>query len=184
MGAVGGVERYVVLFSVSSSNTIVRSEELGVHSDCINALCFFGDNLLVVAMKNGEVAIWNYLKASLMKKIENVSSITNIIPFQKKYICFTSEDGKTRVIDMDQGNEIKSYRYSEFPAALSLNHDETLLYSATNQGNILKWNLNFVRPKSKKIEFNRKAIDSDCSKMAIVESSRLLNIRDLIYHGE
>jgi len=87
---VGGAERYIVLFTLVSGNTVTRSGELGVHSDSINCLCFFGDSLLVVALKNGQVAIWNYLKASLMKKIENVSSITNILPFQKKYICFTS----------------------------------------------------------------------------------------------
>lgn len=69
---------------------------------------------------------------------------------------------------MDQGKEIKTFRYSEFPNTLALNHDETLLYSATNMGNILKWNLNCVRPKTKKIDFFRKAIDRDCSKIVTV----------------
>jgi hypothetical protein len=66
-------------------------------------MCFYGDSMLVVALKNGQVAIWNYHKASLMKKIENVSPIKHLIQFQKKYICLTSEDGKIRIVNMDEG---------------------------------------------------------------------------------
>lgn len=57
--------------------------------------------MLVCALKNGQVAIWNHYKSNMIKKIENVSPIRSIIQFQKKYICFTSEDGKVRIINMD-----------------------------------------------------------------------------------
>ncbi len=44
-------------------------EELGPNSDTINCMSFHGDSLLVVALKNGHVAIWNHFKSTLMKKI-------------------------------------------------------------------------------------------------------------------
>jgi hypothetical protein len=68
--------------------------------------------LLVVALKNGHVAIWNHVKASLMKKIENLSPIRDILTFQKKYICFSSDDGKIRIVNMDEGREVKVFRFS------------------------------------------------------------------------
>lgn len=76
---------------------------MGPHSDIINVLCFFGDSLLVCALKNGHVAIWNHIKANMIKKIENVSPIRAVVHFQRKYICFSSEDGKIRIINMDEG---------------------------------------------------------------------------------
>lgn len=138
----------------------------------------------MVALKNGQVAIWNHLKAALMKKIENLSPIKNILAFQKKYICFTSEDGKARVVNMDEGREVKVFRYSEPPVAIDLNEDESLLYVGSSEGNVLKWNLNSVQPAGKKVEFDRKAIDVDCSRVVTVESGRSLLIRDLLYHRE
>jgi len=124
---------------------------MGPHADAINVLCFFGDSLLVCALKNGQVAIWNHLKANMIKKIENVSPIRAVVHFQRKYICFSSEDGKVRIINMDEGREIRVFRYSEFPTAIDTNEDESLLYVATNLGNIIKWNLNCVQPPRKKI---------------------------------
>ena len=114
-------------------------------------MCFFGENLLVVALKNGQVAIWNHLKASLIKKIENISPIKHILAFQKKYICFTSEDGKARVVNMDEGREVKVFRYSDPSTAIDLNEDQSLLYVGTTEGNVLKWNLNCVRAAGKKV---------------------------------
>lgn len=67
--AVGGAEKYVVLYDISSSNAVTRGDELGVHNDAVSSLCFFGDTLLVVALKNGQVAIWNHQKVNLIKKI-------------------------------------------------------------------------------------------------------------------
>ena len=66
-------------------------------------MTFHGDSLLVVALRNGNVVIWNHLKSNLIKKIENVSLISSILSFQKKFICFASEDGKIRIINMDEG---------------------------------------------------------------------------------
>lgn len=117
-----------------------------------------------------------------MKKIENLSPIKNILTFQKKYICFTSEDGKARVVNMDEGREVKVFRYSEPSVAIDLNEDESLLYVGSSQGNVLKWNLNSVHPVGKKVEFDRKAMDADCSRVVTVESGRSLVIRDLLYH--
>ena len=68
--AVGGAEKYVALYDITNANSVNRSVELGQHSESISAMCFYGDTMLVVAQKNGQVAIWNYHKASLMKKIE------------------------------------------------------------------------------------------------------------------
>ena len=101
--AVGGAEKYVVIYEVINSSSVNRSEELGIHSDIINSITFFGDFLLVVALKNGQVAIWNHHRANLIKKIENVSPIRCLLAFQKKYIVFTSDDGKIRVVNMDEG---------------------------------------------------------------------------------
>jgi hypothetical protein len=49
---------------------------------------------------------------------------------------------------------------------------------------VLKWNLNCVQPLGKKVEFDRKAIDVDCSRVVTVESGRSLLVRDLLYHRE
>jgi hypothetical protein len=32
--------------------------------------------------------------------------------FQKKYIVFTSDDGKIRIVNMDEGREVRVFRYS------------------------------------------------------------------------
>jgi WD40 repeat protein len=149
--AVGGTEKYIVLYEIVNGNTVTRGEELGPHTETINSLCFFGESMLVCALKNGQVAIWNHYKSNMIKKIENVSPIRSIIQFQKKYICFTSEDGKVRIINMDEGKELRVFRYSEFPTAIDTNSDESLLYVGTNMGNIIKWNLNVVQPPRKRI---------------------------------
>jgi len=86
-----------------NASSVHRAIELGVHSDPITSICFFSDALIVVALKNGQVAIWNYQKVSLMKKIENVSPIKSLILFQKKYLTLSSEDGKIRIVNMDEG---------------------------------------------------------------------------------
>jgi WD40 repeat protein len=114
---------------------------------------------LVVALKNGQVAIWNHHRSSLIKKIENVSPIKTLMQFQKKYICFSTEDGKIRIVNMDEGKEVRVFRYSETPTALDINEDESLLVVGTNTGNVMKWNLDCVKPPTKKIEFDRKTID-------------------------
>ena len=67
------------------------------------------------------MAIWNHQKVSLIKKIENMSPIRDIIAFQKKYICFTSDDGKARIVNMDEGREIKVFRFSELPLSIDTN---------------------------------------------------------------
>lgn len=78
-------------------------EELGPNSDVVTTMVFHGEIYLVAALKNGHIAIWNHQRATLSKKIENISIVTNLISFQKKYVCFSSEDGKLRVVDMDEG---------------------------------------------------------------------------------
>lgn len=122
-------------------------------------MTFFGDFLLVVALKNGQVAIWNHHRASLIKKIENVSPIKTLMQFQKKFICFSTEDGKIRIVNMDEGKEVRVFRYSEAPTTFDINEDESLLIVGTDFGNVMKWNLNCVKPPTKKIEFDRKAIN-------------------------
>ena len=62
--------------------------------------------------------------------------------------------------------------------------DESLLIAGTKGGNIIKWNLNCVKPAIKKVEFDRKAIDQECTKIVTVENSRSLLIKDLFYHKE
>jgi WD40 repeat protein len=121
--AVGGSERYVVLYEMLNSNSVNRTVELGQHSDAITALAFFADFLLVVALKNGQVAIWNHHRTSLIKKIENVSPIRTLLQFQKKFICFTTEDGKIRIVNMDEGKEVRVFRYSEAPISVDVNQD-------------------------------------------------------------
>lgn len=64
-------------------------------------MAFHGDTYLVAALKNGHVVIWNHLRATLAKKIKNTTLVTALLSFQKKYVCFSSEDGKLRVVDMD-----------------------------------------------------------------------------------
>ncbi len=64
-------------------------------------MTFQGDAYLVAALKNSQISIWNHLRSTLVKKIENPSPITYLLTFQKKYVCFSSEDGKLRVIDME-----------------------------------------------------------------------------------
>lgn len=66
-------------------------------------MTFHGDAFLVAALKNGHVLIWNHLRSTLSKKIENSIPVTALLSFQKKYVCFSSEDGKLRVVDMDEG---------------------------------------------------------------------------------
>lgn len=66
-------------------------------------MLFHEDAYLVVALKNGNVAIWNYLKATVVKKIENLSPITSILNFQRKFICLVSVDGKIRIVNMEEG---------------------------------------------------------------------------------
>lgn len=85
---------------------------------------------------------------------------------------------------MDEGREVKVFRYSQAPSAIALNEDDSLLYVGCNGGNLLKWNLNCLRPIGKKVEFDRKAIDADCSRVATVEGGRCLLIRDLLYHRQ
>ena len=63
-----------------------------------------------------------------------------------------------------------------------MNEDESLLLAGTTGGNIIKWNLNCVRPPNKKIEFDRKAIDQECTRLVTVESGRSLLVKDLFYH--
>ena len=43
-----------------------------------------------------------------------------------------------------------------------------MLYAGTRGGNLLKWNLNSVRPAPKQIEFDRKAIDPHCTRIVTV----------------
>jgi WD40 repeat protein len=166
--AAGGAEKYVVIYEVGNSSSLNRTEELGQHSDVVSCMTFFGEFLLVVALKNGQVAIWNHQRASLIKKIENVSPIKSLMQFQKKYIVFTSEDGKVRIVNMDEGREVRVFRYSETPMAIDMNEDETLLLTGTKGGNIVKWNLNCVRPPAKKVDFDRKAIDQECTQIVTV----------------
>jgi hypothetical protein len=54
----------------------------------------------------------------------------------------------------------------------------------TNLGNVLKWNLNCVKPPRKKIEFDRKAINQDSSQLVTIENGKCLLIKDLFYHKE
>jgi hypothetical protein len=74
---------------------------LGPNSDVVTCMAFHGDSYLVAALKNGHIAIWNHLRSTLSRKIENTSIVTSLLSFQKKYVCFSSEDGKLRVVDMD-----------------------------------------------------------------------------------
>ena len=43
-----------------------------------------------------------------------------------------------------------------------------LLYVGSKDGNVLKWNLNSVKPAGKQIEFDRKAIDINCTKIITI----------------
>ena len=182
--AVGGAEKYVALYDITNANSVNRSVQLGQHSESITSMCFYGDMMLVVAQKNGQVAIWNYHKAALMKKIQNVSPIRALIQFQRKYLCLVSEDGKIRIVNMDEGKEVKVFKYSDTPTAIDTNGDDSLLVAGTQGGNVIKWNLNCVKPPSKKIEFDRTAIDGDCSRIVSVEGGRTLLLKDLFYHRE
>ena len=110
--AVGGAEKYVAIYELINANSVNRAIELGQHSDPVTSICFFSDALIVVALKNGQVAIWNYQKVSLVKKIENVSPIRSLLLFQKKYLTISSDDGKVRIVNMDEGREIRVFRYS------------------------------------------------------------------------
>ena len=40
--AVGGNEKYVVLFDITNNSVVNRTEELGQHSDVISCLAFYG----------------------------------------------------------------------------------------------------------------------------------------------
>lgn len=102
--AAGGVEKYVAIYEIlDGGNTVRRMEELGPNPDVINCMTFHSDSLLVVALRNGHIMIWNHIKSSLTKKIENVSTIHAMLSFQKRYVCFSSDDGKIRIIDMEEG---------------------------------------------------------------------------------
>lgn len=104
MMALGGTEKYIAMYEIMDGGNVVnRKEELGPSPDTINCLKFQGDKYLVAALKNGQVAIWNHIKGTLVKKIENVSPIISVLSFQKKFVCFSSEDGKIRVVDMNEG---------------------------------------------------------------------------------
>ena len=61
-----------------------------------------GENL-ISALKNGHINIWNYLKRNLIKKIEISSPISFLDIFKKKFIFLGCEDGKIRIINMDEG---------------------------------------------------------------------------------
>lgn len=90
--AVGGTEKYIAMYEITDGGNIInRVEELGPNSDVITSLKFHGDSYLVTSLKNGHVAIWNHVRGTMMKKIENMSPITSMISFQKKYVCFSSE---------------------------------------------------------------------------------------------
>lgn len=68
--AAGGVEKYVAIYEIlDGGNTVRRMEELGPNPDTINCMTFHSDSLLVVALKNGHIMIWNHIKSSLTKKI-------------------------------------------------------------------------------------------------------------------
>ena len=54
---------------MDGGNTINRMEELGPNSDKVSCMTFHADNLLVVALRNGSIVIWNHFKSNLMKKI-------------------------------------------------------------------------------------------------------------------
>ena len=120
--AVGGSEGYVAIYEISDGGTSInRMEELGPNPDKINCMAFHSETMLVVALRNGHVMIWNHLKSNLIKKIENISPITTLLSFQKKYVCFGSDDGKVRIINMEEGKEIKTFRYSEITTSLAAN---------------------------------------------------------------
>lgn len=57
------------MYQLSDGGNINRTEELGPNDDVIISLVFHADHYLVVALKNGHVAIWNHLKGSVVKKI-------------------------------------------------------------------------------------------------------------------
>lgn len=68
--AVGGSEKCIVMYEIhNNGNSISRMEEYEQHTDAINCLAFQGDNLLICALKNGHIFIWNYLRGNLIKKI-------------------------------------------------------------------------------------------------------------------
>lgn len=80
-----------------------KMEQLGPNADIIISMVFHAETYLVVALKNGHVAIWNHFKANVVKKIENLSPISSILSFQKKFVCLVSQDGKIRLVNMDEG---------------------------------------------------------------------------------
>jgi WD40 repeat protein len=102
---------------------------------------FHGDSFLISALKNGQVLIWNHLRSTLSKKIENSIAVTSILSFQKKYVCFASDDGKLRAVDMDEGKEVKIFRLPEKSTSIALSTHENLIYESTANGNIAVWNL-------------------------------------------
>ncbi len=66
-------------------------EELGPNSDVVTCMVFHGDAYLVAALKNGHIAIWNHLRSTLSRKIENSTLVTSLLSFQKKYVQGTLE---------------------------------------------------------------------------------------------
>ena len=69
---------------------------------------------------------------------------------------------------MEEGREVKVFKFSEVTLCMDSNGDESLLYVGTNAGNVLVWNLNSIRPAPAKVNFDRVAVDSECSTLVSV----------------
>ncbi len=53
------------------------------------------------------------MRVMLIKKIENMSPITCLSIYNKIFGCLSSEDGKIRIINLDEGKEVKVFKYKE-----------------------------------------------------------------------
>lgn len=66
---------------------------------------------MISALRSGHIYIWNHIKSTLIKKIENISIIRCLSIIGRKFVCIGLDDGKVRVVDLDEGREVKVFRY-------------------------------------------------------------------------
>lgn len=85
---------------------------------------------------------------------------------------------------MEEGKEIKIFRFSEAANAIVANNSESIMYMVTSTGNVIIWNLNSIKPQQEKVEFDRLTYDEDGNKVVHIEGPRELLIRDLQFHEE
>jgi pSer/pThr/pTyr-binding forkhead associated (FHA) protein len=140
----GGSDKLVKLWNVEEEKEIASF--VG-HKMAINAVSFSSDNKFIVSGGNDKlIKLWNVEKETEEKtiKTELKSPITALFfhPNNQSILCFSQQEQKISLIDLDNESELFSFRIpSQFPDLTVMNVDGSYFVSTNNNNNIIIWQI-------------------------------------------